>query len=80
MVIFVVVFNSILQAKVLAESGLWLGFLYPGGGMIASGEGTSRVGGLGVSSPRIFSNLEAPNGIFNTFQEICIRKIDLEEM
>ena len=65
-VIFVVVFNSILQAKVLAWSGPWLGFLYREG-MIASGEGTSRVGGLGVSSPRKFSNLEAPKRYFQHF-------------
>ena len=35
-----------------------------GGGNIASVEGTSLVGGLGVSFPRNFSNLEAPKCFF----------------
>ena len=35
--------------------------------MIASGEGTSHVGGLGVSSPRKFSNLVAIFSIFKRY-------------
>ena len=35
-------------------------------------------GGLGVSSPRKVSNLEAPKRFLSTCHEICLRKIDLD--
>ena len=35
-----------------------------GGGIIPSAEGITLVGGVGVSSPRQFSNMEAPKHYF----------------
>ena len=39
-------------------------FVTGGGGIIPSAEGISLVGGVGVSSPRQFSNMEAPKRYF----------------
>ena len=75
MVISVVVFNSFSTGKSFSVVRALARFFCTeegaGGGLIASGEGTSFVGGSGGIRPQKVSNLEAPKRCFLHFQEIC---------
>ena len=46
--------------------------------IISSAQGTSLVGGLGYLPPEKFQIWRLRKGIFSTFHEKCLRKIDLE--